>query len=185
MAADPRFTLIAITPPKPLDNEADRITALLDSGSFDLVHLRHPDATPGDMAAIISGIPSRLHSRLRLHSHFELAGEFGIGGLHLNRHCPHAPQWYRGPVSRSCHSVDEIMACGHGYDFVTLSPVFDSLSKPGYRAAFNDIELRRLDDIAATRVIALGGVTPSRLPLLTRYNFAGAAMLSAAWQPIP
>ena len=55
---------------------------------------------------------------------------------------------------------------------------FDSISKQGYHSAFTGETLSALDDIP-TPVIALGGVTPERIPYLKRYNFNGFAMLGA------
>ncbi len=63
-------------------------------------------------------------------------------------------------------------------DYVTLSPIFDSISKSGYTAAYTHEELSRLTG-APTKVIALGGVNPERISFLRRYNFTGFAMLGA------
>ena len=182
MAAD--FNIrIAVTPPEPLAGEPRRITALLDSGRFTHVHLRHPGASLAEMMRLLTDIPPLLHGRLRLHGHFDLVNEFNLGGLHLNSRCPAPPAGYKGRLSRSCHSVAEAIGLsGREFDYATLSPVFDSISKPGHRAAFSPDELRQLDN-AATPIIALGGVTPARIELLRHYNFAGYAMLSAAWDP--
>lgn len=169
---------IAITPEEadPAVEAAD-ITALLNRG-WTAVHLRHPRASLRDMRRLIEAIPQRHHPRLRLHGHFDLAADFNLGGLHLNGRCPEAPRWYGGSISRSCHSVDEVIEAD-GYDYVTLSPIFDSVSKPGYLAAFTDAELSRLAGIDTPAVIALGGVTAERIDLLRRYNFAGYAMLGS------
>lgn len=170
---------IAITLPEPAVGENRMIARMLDDGDFDIVHLRHPSLSWREMRDIIERIPQRLHSRLRLHGHFDLTNEFNLGGLHLNRRCPVAPVSYRGALSRSCHSVDEVIG-STDCDYVTLSPIFDSISKAGYRAAFSPEELHRLDCVAAPKIIALGGITPTTLHRLAAYNFAGYAMLGAA-----
>lgn len=181
MAAD-TLIKIAVTPPRIFDDEAAAITSLLDSGRFDFVHLRHPDASAREMLTLIGALHPRLHPRLKLHGHFDLVSEFNLGGLHLNSRCPAPPAGYAGPLSRSCHTVDEVLAASASMAYVTLSPVFDSISKQGYRAAFTDADLRRLD-AATVHVIALGGVSPATLPRLAPYNFAGYAMLGAAGWP--
>lgn len=184
MVADFRIR-IAITPEVPLADEPRRIAALIDSGRFTHIHLRHPGASLTEMMRLITSIPPRLHGRLRLHGHFDLINEFNLGGLHLNSRCPSPPAGYKGELSQSCHSVAEVTdAARRGMAYATLSPVFDSISKQGYRAAFTPAELRKLetlgDDMA---IIALGGIIPSNTDLLLPYNFAGYAMLSAAWDP--
>lgn len=168
---------IYITPEEIAPDEPDFIARLLSAG-WTAVHLRHPAASLSEMRRLIESIPQRFHSRLRLHGHFFLASQFNLGGLHLNRRCPDPPAFYSGPLSRSCHSVDEVIA-SCDCDYVTLSPVFDSISKPGYKAAFSHADLLRLNAVAAPAVIALGGITPSGIDLLSQYNFSGFAVKGA------
>lgn len=168
--------MIAITPEETVEDEGRKITVLLRSG-WDRVHLRHPNASRRDIQAIIEQIPQEFHNRIVLHGHFDLTAEFNLGGLHLNHRCPTSPSFYKGPLSRSCHSIDEVMQAG-GMTYVTLSPVFDSISKQGYKSAFSAEELRELDDTPVP-VIALGGVTPERIAELQNFNFSGYAMLGA------
>lgn len=168
---------IYITPEEPSAEEPRLIMELLERG-WTMAHLRHPDATLRQMRQIIESIDQRFHGRLRLHGHFTLAAEFNLGGLHLNKRCPTPPDFYSGPVSRSCHSIKEVSESS-GCDYVTLSPVFDSVSKPGYHAAFSPDELDSLNELREPDVIALGGVTPERVDLLRRWNFAGYAVKGA------
>ncbi len=163
---------IAITPEEISDIEHLMITAILDAG-WDCVHLRHPAASLADMRRLIMDIPQRHYPRLRLHGHFELLNEFNLGGIHLNRRCPNAPAFYRGAISRSCHSIDEIGLYPE-CDYATLSPIFDSISKQGYRSAFSDEDLNR---IPSGRVIALGGITPAHIATIKRHPFVGYAVL--------
>lgn len=170
---------LAFTPVTPLDNEARRIAATLDSG-WDMVHLRHPSLTLRDMRRIIEAIPQRLHSRIRLHGHFQLLNEFNLGGIQLNSRLPQPPEGYTGPYSRSCHTIEEALQ-STDCDYVTLSPIFDSVSKAGYKAAFTEKELSRIDKThrqgVIQKVIALGGVTPELVAAVQGYGFDGFATL--------
>lgn len=172
---------IAITGPDMRNDEGLWISDILREG-WDAVHLRHPAATLADMRRLIESVPQQYHSRLRLHGHFELTNEFNLGGLHLNSRCPAAPPHYCGALSRSCHTVEEVMNADHHLDYVTLSPVFDSISKPGYTSAFSDYELEAIETISSPIVIALGGVTPQLTPLLKQWGFGGYAVLGYLWQ---
>ena len=163
---------IAITPEVALDDEAKYIVTILDSG-WDYVHLRRPSATKNEMRKLIESIPQHYHSQLRLHGHFDLINEFNLGGLHLNHRCPNPPEHYNGSLSCTCHSVTETQIATK-YDYITLSPIFDSISKDGYKAAFT---LDELKNIPQGKVIALGGVTPDNISLLKNYSFVGFAML--------
>ena len=164
---------IAITPPDPFTDEARQIAMILDRG-WDFVHLRHLGASTRDIKSIIESVPQRLHDRLKLHSHFDLLNEFNLGGIHLNSRCPQPPPLYRGPRSRSCHSVKEAAETASDFDYVTLSPIFDSISKHGYRGDFSHEELM---SIPVGKVVALGGITPERIAEISKYPFAGFAML--------
>lgn len=169
---------IAITP-EHLDDESREALAarvLLESG-WDKVHLRHPGTSRTDIRRLIEAIPQEFHNRLVLHGHFDLCNDFNLGGLHLNHRCPAPPTLYRGSLSRSCHSVEELRQCT-GLAYATLSPIFDSISKQGYGSRFSDADLAQLSEIT-TPVIALGGVTAEQVPVLRRYNFKGFAMLGA------
>ncbi|MCM1255816.1 MAG: thiamine phosphate synthase [Duncaniella sp.] len=173
---------IAITPEE-IDERCEAMaTKMLLKSGWDRVHLRHPKASRRDMINLIEKIPQEYHSRLVLHGHFDLINEYNLGGLHLNHRCPTLPGNYKGPASRSCHSLDEIKDCKNdkiSYSYITLSPIFDSISKSGYKRAFNDTELYQLSGIKYPSIIALGGVTPERLDTLSRFNFSGFAMLGA------
>ena len=61
------------------------------------------------------------------------------------------------------------------YDYVTLSPIFDSISKQGYKSAFKLMELK--NKIKGKKVVALGGVTPDKFSYLKSIGFKGAALL--------
>ena len=64
-----------------------------------------------------------------------------------------------------------------------LSPIFDSISKKGYRHSFTnkDLEDAANNGIINERVVALGGVIPQFIPQLRAWNFGGAAFLGAVW----
>ena len=64
-------------------------------------------------------------------------------------------------VGRSCHDAPEVRDAGdEGCDYVTLSPVFATASKPGYGPALGVHRLAALTPIATSPVYALGGVHP-------------------------
>lgn len=163
-------------------DEAGAIGLLLDEG-VDRVHLRKPQSGEQQMRRLIESLPERYYGRITLQDHLPLAVEYGMGGVHLNSRNGCVPDGFAGLVSRSCHSLDEVAACA-GEDYLFLSPIFDSISKAGYCAAFTDDELRRASacGILGERVVALGGVRPHNLPLLREYGFGGAALLGCIWR---
>jgi thiamine-phosphate diphosphorylase len=80
-------------------------------------------------------------------------------------------------VGRSCHSPDEVIRAGNEHcDYVTVSPVFVTPSKPGYGPALGIDNLAALAAIAPP-VYALGGVRPSDVaPCLAAGAYGVAVM---------
>lgn len=81
-------------------------------------------------------------------------------------------------MTRSCHTLQEIRNAD-GFEYQTLSPVFDSISKQGYYSCFDINALS--GEIAGKNVIALGGITPEHFLLLREKGFMGAALLGYIW----
>lgn len=163
-------------------DEAEIIPRLL-SGGIDRVHVRKPGAAEADLRRLIESLPTELYPLLTLHDSLPLAVEYGLGGVHLNGRNPTVPEGFQGLVSRSCHTLDEVAACREE-DYLFLSPVFDSISKSGYRAAFPEAMLRdaAVRGLLGARVWALGGVRPDLLPQVRAYGFGGAALLGSVWR---
>lgn len=162
--------------------EPAAIRQLLDEG-VERVHLRKPDASEEALRRLIEALPAECYPRLTLQDRLPLAVEYGLGGVHLNRRNAAVPAGFRGLVSRSCHTLDEI-AAHPACDYLFLSPLFDSISKSGYRAAFTDGELRdaAVRGLLGERVVALGGIRPELLPRVRELGFGGAALLGAVWR---
>jgi len=177
-----KFLSIAITVPYFYPGEAADIEQRLVSGKFDYVHVRKPECTAGQLTRLLDTINPLVRERLTLHEHFDIAAEYGIGGVHLNSRNPVAPANWAGRVSRSCHSVAECTEIT-GNDYIFISPVFPSISKPGYKNNFDEQELAEyLAGAHSSATIALGGVTQGRIGQVRRMGFDGYAMLADAWR---
>ena len=194
--------IIVITKPDFFEGEAEQIVQLLDSGRADLVHIRKPQQ-PSSLAdsarglelaelaglerleRLIQALPARLYGRLVLHDGHQLAIKYGLRGVHLNSRHPLPPEGFKGAVSISCHSLQELAECRkQPYAYMSLSPIFDSISKRGYRSAFSadDIAAARSQGLIDERVMALGGITFDRISEVTKMGFGGAMILGDAWR---
>ncbi len=193
-----KFLSIAFTPPRLHPDESNAIILLLRSGNIDYFHIRHPEISRDEMEVLIREIPTEFYPRLTLHSHFELCESYNIGGIHLNKRRseipPGLPEGVR--ISRSIHSIEEAEEIknseysmnnkGRGFSYVTLSPVFTSISKEGYESSF-DLEdltfVRKVREINERycRMIALGGVRPRDFTKIRESGFGGAAILGYIW----
>lgn len=172
--------MIAITSARAIDGEAATIRRLLANG-FDIVHLRKPEADIDYCRTLLRELTPAERGRIVIHDHLSLYEEFSLRGAHLNRNITNYPEGYNGSRSRSCHSFSEVVEHIEECDYLFLSPIFDSISKQGYRSTFSHDELRSAaaEGIIDSRVVALGGVTHDRIDYLRSLNFGGAAMQGA------
>lgn len=172
--------LIAITTPKVTDDDASIIERLLDRG-IDIIHLRKPESTIDECRKLLTKLTAEQRSKIVIHDYPELYSEFSLRGVHINRNITSLPIGYNGSISRSCHTFEEVLSYKEECDYLFLSPIFDSISKRGYKSRFSDEVLRRasVEGLIDSKVIALGGVTLDKIPYLRSLNFGGVAMMGA------
>ena len=178
-----KMKLILITTPTYFVEEDKILTSLFEEG-LDILHLRKPDTPPVYAERLLTLIPEKFHKRIVVHGHFYLKDEYRLKGIHLNQRNPQAPHNYSGHLSCSCNSIEEVKEKKSSYDYVFLSPVFDSISKAGYASAFSEEQLRAADKagIIDRRVIALGGIDETNIRRVKDMGFGGAAILGGLWE---
>jgi thiamine-phosphate pyrophosphorylase len=188
--------LFVITPEHNTNNELEQVNAMLSQG-LKRLHIRKPLFDTAMYAQYISGIEKQYHANLIIHGGFELCLEFMLGGIHLNSEKRNAgmrtglvDKLPNVSFSTSFHSWDEVIKEGADYEHVFISPVNDSISKPGYkgcialggiadvRTHFNNSGLR------CPAIVGLGGVQKDNMKHLMGYGFNGAAVLGAIWQSV-
>jgi thiamine-phosphate pyrophosphorylase len=114
----------------------------------------------------------------------DLAAELGLQALHLSRAGnPGEARRRMGEgalIGLSCHSEEALeRAAAQGVDYATLSPIFESASKPGY-AALSGGEAERLLAEAPLPVLALGGVEdPEKAKACRALGAAGLAVMGS------
>ena len=183
----------------------DHVNALLAS-DIDYFHLRKPDFSSEQMSKYILEIDSKYHYKIMLHRHLDLINEFDLAGINLNKSdlgsisnsqeidkCHIQPLVVRDKkievngkcidqVSYSAHSINEARNLYFTTGYVFISPVFDSISKPNYKCKFSDLEALKFElENLDVSIIALGGVTKSRVDLIKDLGFDGYAMLGDFW----
>jgi thiamine-phosphate pyrophosphorylase len=164
------------------------------SAGLDRYHLRKPEWDAAHCAELIAAIPCELHRRISIHQHHELAQTFKVG-IHFKEEVAvrasachdqtsNGAQGYTPlPYSRSIHQLDDLDMHLEGYDYAFLSPVFPSISKPGYQAQWTDAQLR--DALALPRVAqiyALGGITVGNTDRALELGFDGVVLHGSLWQ---
>lgn len=186
--------LVVITLPTFINNEANAIVALFEQRGIDLLHLRKPGAEEEAVEALLREIPSVYYPRIVMHDFHALAIKYHLGGIHLTGRNPEVPQEWTGRVSTSCHSIEELVRRKQdgyiinnekrAFAYLSLSPIFDSISKQGYHAAFSQEQLATAKEqgIIDQGVLALGGVTFDRIAQVQEMGFGGAMILGDAWK---
>ncbi len=174
--------LVVITSPRFIENEAEYLIVMFQNG-LRYLHLRKPNAPVAEIRRLLDTLPAEYHHFIVLHDHFELTSEYNLLGVHLNSRNPESPQGWTGHISCSCHSVDEVKQKKSICNYLFLSPIYDSISKEGYGAAFSkdDLKTAQSQGIIDDKVLALGGVSAEHLPEIFSLGFGGAAFLGDVW----
>lgn len=174
--------IIAITTPKVTSDDLPIIRGLIGKG-IDVIHLRKPDSCIDECRDLLLRLTEKERGRIVIHDYPELYDEFSLLGIHINKNVTSFPSGYSGLRTRSCHSFEEVRMYKGDYDYLFLSPIFDSISKQGYLSGFSHDELVRASEegIIDRKVVALGGVTFDKIEYLKGLGFGGAAMIGALY----
>lgn len=184
------FLLAVLSLPGVFDGEADRMEALLGAGVTRL-HIRKPGASLEEVEALVSRLASRWADRLVLHGpqSRELALRYGVPNVHGAVAYQDGHGYSGGgpmvsgdglAVSTSVHGWDEFYRLPDGLAYAFISPLFDSISKQGYRA--NAALLKQPLEGLPCPAIGLGGVSGETIGLLLEHGWKGAAVLGWIWE---
>lgn len=162
----------------------DVVTAAAGAGA-DLVVLREKDLPAGERAALAEQVAGALRgdpTRLAIASDPGLAAAVGASGVHLAAADePGGSEPRPALVGRSCHDRHEVEAARLGVwaaDYVTVSPVFPTASKPGHGPALGvDAALGLVPD--GLPAYALGGIDAGTAASCLAAGFAGVAVMGA------
>ena len=178
--------LIVISQEQFFPQEAEWINKLMSEHDF-IIHLRKPYSSEAEMDKFIQQIDKTFYRRAVIHDHYLLAQKYHLKGIHLNARNRYLDEegeyWKNCSISRSCHTIEEVVEYKDHCNYVTLSPIFDSISKQGYKADFteNDLKAAFKKGILDEKVIALGGITSSHINDLSEMGFGGIAVLGVIW----
>jgi len=128
--------------------------------------LREKELPPAERRPLLGALVvlgNHWGATVTVHDDIDAAAMADAGGVHLPSGGSPAAARLRLPgalIGASAHSAEEASALlSAGADYVTVSPVFLTVSKPGYGPALGTDGLARIVERVAGPVIALGGVT--------------------------
>lgn len=181
--------IVVISPEGDDPGEPAAVSGLFAAG-LERYHVRKPRWEAPRIAAWLESFPPEQRRRMILHQHHELAAPLGLGGCHW-RDDGITPRLSAGRTSfSSCavHCLEGLSEVLGRFGAALLSPVFPSLSKPGYGPG-QGLAPERIRERLATRteaerrtlVYALGGVTEANAPACGRMGFDGVAVMGTVW----
>ena len=140
-------------------NEHEIINLLFEEG-LEIFHIFKPTFSKEEIKDFIKQIPSKYHDRIAFHTGFP-----------------------------KLHSLQELQQYKEKYAYAFLSPIFDSISKSGYKSKFShrlhglaQIKSELISAISSKHVIALGGIDEDKIEICRELGFTGVAVLGAIWQ---
>jgi len=157
--------LIVLSPPNSVPNEHEIITSLFENG-LEIFQVHKPELSEAEIQKYIEKIPSKYHKKIVRHADF--------------------PKF---------NSIKELESYKGKYEYAFLSPIFDSISKPEYKAqfssrsktslpgkkGFSQINPKLSDSVIGKKIVALGGVDFEKIELVRMIGFIGVAVLGAIW----
>jgi thiamine-phosphate pyrophosphorylase len=156
------------------------------------IHLREKDLGGRDLLALARTLVAvcRAHGqRLLVNDRLDVALAAGADGVHLPAAGIPVADARRllGPaalVGVSCHSAADVArALAGGASYATFSPVYETPSKRAYGPPVGLDALREAARLGLP-LVALGGVSPERVPELRAAGAAGVAAIRA-WLEAP
>ena len=180
--------LLIITHPEQVSGETQLWQQLLHAGA-DLILLRKPQWTMEAYAQALEQTDPACYPKIMIAGYWELYQRFGLMGVHLSGQrqeqtdaqliADYRRQGCR--TSTGMHNVAALPLAANSWDYLLLSPVFDSISKPGYKAQIpHGFKLQK--NGCKAKVLALGGVDSTNAAQAKQMGFDGLALLGAIWQ---
>ena len=179
--------LIVITAEEYRADELDLINQMFNLG-LESLHIRKKGISKLEYKYFINQIEKQYLNRVVIHQYHDLLEEFDIGGIHITstkrtdlkkavyNYIDNYKRNKKITVSSSFHQLTEFDTSNNLYDYVFLSPVFDSVSKLGYIGKGYDVN--GLDQ----RIIALGGIDSENIDTVSTLGYNGIGVIGSIWK---
>ena len=148
------------------------LTALFDEG-LEMVHLNKPNSEPVFCERLLSLLPNNYRKLIVTHDHFYLQNEYELKGIHLSERNPNTPEHYKGSISCSCATLDDVAQVKKEMDHV----LFDC-STIDVTAIFKDCSKRK---VINKKVFATGNFDLDDMEQIADCCFGGIILQNAIW----
>lgn len=177
-----------------INKEHELLDALFKEG-LEYFHLRKRSYTEAEMRLYLEKIPPSCYDKIIIHSHFDLVQEYGLKGLHFKKEF--TIENYATSIglslssirdkyqhlSHSVHSLQDIKENKFPFDYMFLSPVFDSISNLGYNSKIKIQTIRKFfkEEPDHLQIIAITGITDEKVSKVMEAGFNGLGLLGYIW----
>lgn len=166
----------------PVDELIKQIKAIVPE--VDFIHIRERSKTASELVDLVKrlfleGVPKE---KLIINDRVDVALLTNIHRVHLPGHS-FSPKELRQKFPHlhagvSVHSIEEAKAAEkNGAEYVMFGHVYDTTCKPGLQARGVQL-VKELTSALSIPVVAIGGLTPDRIPELKHANVKGIAVMS-------
>ena len=143
-----------------IHNEHEIVTAMFEQG-LEMFHVHKPTFSKAEIEKYMRKFPDHFQDRVYQHSFF--------------------------PKLHSLEDLKQFRPSSTA-QIAFLSPVFDSISKQGYKSEFSEqmnkftqLKPELIAEIKGRSIIALGGIDTDKIELARKVGFKGVASLGAIW----
>lgn len=161
------------------------VAAVLEGGAR-WISVREKDLDPADRLDLLrrlQPLAEAAEALLMVHDDLQAARQMGLGGLHLPADGDAAAARALLPnalIGQSWHGAEPFPALSTPcVDYLTLSPIFLTASKPGYGPALGTAGLAEASTRTAMPIVALGGISQTNIAACMRAGAAGVAVMGS------
>lgn len=181
----PRPPLLLITNRHQARRPLEEVVAAALHGGCRWISLREKDLLHEvrvDLLGRLAALGRSCDATIMVHGDIEAAATVGARGVHLSAGgSPQSARLRLGAnalIGVSTHSRAEVEAAvAAGADYVSLSPVFASVSKPGYGPQLGLPGLRRIAQEFEIPILALGGISIANAAQCLAAGATGVAVM--------
>lgn len=186
--------IVLLSSKSKLHSEAKLVKKLFQLG-LDTFHVRKPKFSSEEMSTYLSLFSEKHLNKMVLHTHHRMAKKYPVRGVHLTKkHRKHRNKkklirWFSGlffkqpkVISRNCHKLSDVLSDQFAYEYIILTPVFDSISKKGYGASFSERTIEEVLVNSKNKVYAFGGVNAETIPAAQEMGFDGVMLYGSFWK---
>ncbi len=187
------MNLVVVSSPHKFESELKLIPQLFDLG-LETFHLRKPKFSYSTLNRYLKNFPKEHLNKVVVHSHHRLALQYNLKGVHITEKKKRKKvstaiklkllKFFKKNiiVTTSFHSVNDLLLDKKNYEYVFLSPIFQSISKKNYGTAFSEETLKKVLSKTHHKVVALGGINSQNIIKAAELEFSGVAVLGALWE---